>query len=122
MKYNYKHIISHSHREYCSPKAKFVDVDGNIILDKNGNTVNRYKFLKQMIDDGDVKIYRDIRPDIAFYYLVTYPSQRTEFELFRKTGKTKTRNIKFHVYADPPLDNDRSVYRNVKIKEQLPFE
>ncbi len=97
-----KRVVNHSHAEYCSSKAKFVDVFGNIILDNNGNTVNRYKGLKGMIDAGEVKIYRDIRPETAFYYLVTYPSQREEFELFRQTGKTKTRDIMFHVYVDPP--------------------
>lgn len=119
MSYNKKHIIQHSHREYSSPKAKFVDVDGNIILDKNGNTVNRYKNLRKMIDQGDVTIYRDIRPQQAFYYLVSYEAQKKLFDEFRLTGKPKSRNVMYHVYMDPPddLDGKTIVKRTKKIKE-----
>lgn len=103
---NKSFLIEHSAREYDSMFSGFVDLYGAIIYDEDGNTVNRYRGLRKLLDDGKVKLCRDVRFIPAFNYLITTEAQKKDFESFVQTGKTNFRNRLYHVYNDSPMNGD----------------
>lgn len=103
---NKSFMIEHTAKEYDSMNSSFVDLYGNIILDENGNTVNRFHGLRKLLDDGKVKLCRDIRFLPNFNYIITTQGQKIDFDNFVKTGNVNFRNRLFHVYNDSPLNGD----------------
>lgn len=103
---NKSFIIEHSSKEYDSMHSAFVDLYGNILLDDDGNTVNRYHGLRKLIDNGKVKLCRDVRFIPSFNYIVTTEAQKKDFDNFVQTGNVNFRNRLFHVYNDSPLNGD----------------
>jgi len=125
--YNKKHLALHSHLSLSLQKSAFVDVYGNTIYDENGKTVNRYRGLRSLLDSGKIFMRKDIsyKAGPGFTYFVTSESQKNEFDEFRKTGKTQTRERIFHVYLDPENNGDlkKRVIRKTddELNEEIEF-
>jgi hypothetical protein len=115
-------MVKYNHSTYCSKNAALVDVDGNLILDDEGNSVNLWRGLKKVKESGKIKVAKDLssKAGQGFVYLYSNDTQKKTFDDFRQSKEKdwKGRQM-FHVYLEPLANGDIIKTKSKKIVENV---
>lgn len=91
-----------------------VDVDGNVLCDRNGTSLNVYK--KEM-DEAflmkDIRLFRNsTTKNICYRYYTTSEDQKTRFWNERSYG-SPSKGTLYHVYVDEDTNVNTEEYRSI---------
>lgn len=92
-------------------KKTLVDVDGNVLVDKQGKILNVFRpSMDEAFKVGDIRLFRNsTMANITYRYYVTCREQLDRFWRERAYGSDSQKKL-YHVYVDDDVDRMSSSY------------
>ena len=91
-----------------------VDVDGNVLTDRNGTRLNVYmKEMDAAFFNKDIRLFRNsTTSSLCYRYYTVSEEQKTRFWIERLNGSPNKGTL-YHVYVDEDVDTSSNEYKSL---------